>query len=515
MEIETSSDLNSARDFTIEEFNAYIKKFDVVSSLMSLQKLSGLMANQVAVNIHMEYEFYSSPKRKLKAAMLTRDFVSFAAKQILLNSVMGGDDYNDADLFHLIYLYNNLKIDLHEMSESGTHVEEGWLWVIRTTNQQWFYLRLQSAIMARYHWIFSRIFENNPTLGAELDNVLNIGVFNLMKIGTCIYANYCFRDDGKFADSFLMSSYTGTTIFPLRDLLQEKNILKFFDIFATIQQGFQEECKKFELANPLLKKYEFNPLKRFPVIKTDAQEENKKYIIPSLSDLVYGSFEGLYYVLLDKLDTTNKSLLFQEMGKVFEEYIGTLTKYYDLASLSLATLHSETTYHIGKDEWKSVDWLLVSDKYIFQIECKKRKIDNYSRAGIQSSDGPGIEKLIEDVASELDKLVQKEEHLKTGLVSGIDHQGKEVISIIVFLDEMFAMNQYARDKIKAKMQKQTDNFYVLGCWQYELLCQQSRNLNQGFLQSLNDVLNHKTEIFKVDFLDDVYTKFFKDTRNGK
>jgi hypothetical protein len=206
MEIETSSDLNSERDFSVEEFDAYIKDFDVTTSLMSLQKLSGLMANQIAVNLNMEYEFFSSPKIKLKMGMLTTDFISFAAKQILLNCVADGDIYNDADLFHLVYLYNNLKIDLHEMSETGTHMTEGWLWIIRTTNQQWFYLRLQAAIIARYHWIFSRVFESDPSLGNVLDEVLGIGVFDLMKIGTCIYANYCFREDGAHADSFLMSS---------------------------------------------------------------------------------------------------------------------------------------------------------------------------------------------------------------------------------------------------------------------------------------------------------------------
>ena len=52
---------------------------------MSLQKLGALMSNQIAVNANIEFEFYSSPKIKLKAGMLTRDFVSFVAKQVLLN----------------------------------------------------------------------------------------------------------------------------------------------------------------------------------------------------------------------------------------------------------------------------------------------------------------------------------------------------------------------------------------------------------------------------------------------
>ena len=87
-----------------------------------------------------------------------------------------------------------------------------------------------------------------------------------------------------------------------------------------------------------LKKYEFNPLKRFPVIKTESEKKNEQYIIPSLSDFLYGSFEGLYYVLLDKLDTNEKDNLFQEIGIIFEMYIGEFIKQYNLDILSRAQI---------------------------------------------------------------------------------------------------------------------------------------------------------------------------------
>ena len=115
---------------------------------------------------------------------------------------------------------------------------------------------------------------------------------------------------------------------------------------------------------------------------------------------------------------------------------------------------------MNSEEWKSADWILKSDDFIFQIECKKRKIDNYSKAGIQNSDGTGIDNLLGDIAKEVDKITKKEKHLKENKVDGINYEKQKVVNIIVFLDEMFAINKYARDKIKEKMKEKSDNFYI-------------------------------------------------------
>lgn len=47
IKIQTSSDIEFSRNFTIEDFNSMVKIFDLIGSLMSLQKLGALMGNQV------------------------------------------------------------------------------------------------------------------------------------------------------------------------------------------------------------------------------------------------------------------------------------------------------------------------------------------------------------------------------------------------------------------------------------------------------------------------------------
>ena len=465
------------------------------------------MANQVWVNVNLEFEFHVVPKVK-NSTLLTQDFVAFFAKQILLHNSQSEIHYNDLDLANTIYKYINLKTDADYLDPQSP---DAWLWVLRSANQQWFYLRVPSVIIGRYVHLFLEVFKKDQALKDSIDLVLGMDILDAFKIGTCIFANFCPRKDGQFATSFTISSYTSTTITELRPLLTEGNIKKFLDIFAIDRDGFIEKNTEFSIKNPLLKKYEFNPLRRFPVIKTGLSQDGKNYIIPSIPDFLYACFEGMYYVLLDRLDEANKKKLFQELGGAFERYIGELIKYSNVDTFSKGKLFSEQTYRDGRNEMKSADWLIVSEKYIFQIECKKRKLDTLSKVGLEDKNKKGINSFLGDTAKELDKLVKKEKHIKENKIPTVQYAGQDVINIIVFLDEMFAINTYARKRIKEKMSEDSDNFYVLGCHEFELLCQHSKNASIDAKQALEDVLNHKTKIFKVDFLDAIYSDFFKKT----
>lgn len=507
MKIQSASEIPFSGSFSVEDFNKSIASFDMVSSLMSLQKLGAHMGNQVWININLEFEFYATPKKKLKAGTITRDFISFAAKEVLLNCGESEVHYNDIGLADLVYKYGNIKTDIDQLTPA-TIKEQGWLWTIRSTNHQWSYLRPYFTIVGRYHWIFSRIFEKNSSLGQSLNSALGMDVSDAMKIGTCIFANYCPREDGTFADSFLLSSYTNTSITELKTLLTEANIMKFLEVFSATPEGFREEAKKYELTDPALKKYEYNPLKRYPIIKTGSTQEVRKFIIPSLADFLYACYEGIYYVMLDRLPANEKGALLETMGAVFEEYVGEVIRYYGLTTASSATLFPEQTYRVGKDEWKTADWLLVSDKYIVQIECKKRKIDNYARAGIQNTNGSGIERVLNDVANIADTLLTKEEHIKQGSVPGISYKGQSFVNTAVFLDEMFGFIKYARDQIKTRMRQQSDNFYLFGCYEFEMVCQQSKDKKQDVVESIRDVVAEKTEIYDIDFLHQEFTSFF-------
>jgi hypothetical protein len=73
---------------------------------------------------------------------------------------------------------------------------------------------------------------------------------------------------------------------------------------------------------------------------------------------------------------------------------------------------------------------------------------------------------------------------------------------------MFALNQYARNEIKKRTENPTDNFYILGCYEFEVLCQHSKDKNLNLKDALKDLVEKRTEIYSIEFLDRIYLDFF-------
>ena len=472
---------------------------------MSLQKLSAAMGNQLWVNINLEFEFHASRKTKDQIT-LSRDFISFLAKQVVLSCSRAERQLNALDLANILLKYANLETDLHHVNAAD---EDSWLWVLRATNHQWSYLRLPSSILGRYVYLFEHIFADGD-LKKQINESLDIGLFDLLKIGISIFAGFAPLTDGRLqSTSFQISRYTNTKIEVLKPLLTRENFDKFFDVFAADKQRFLKVNKRYRLADPLLKKYEFNALKRYPIIITDSDKDDEKYIIPSLADFLYATTEGLYYVLLDRLPKDQKEKFFRILGEVFEVYVGELIMFYNIDLFSRARLIREQIYRVGRNEVRSADWLLVSDQTIFQIECKKRKLNSYAKAGVESKDGKGIKAFLKNVAEELDKLCKKEDHIRQGLLNEIKYGGQKFINIITYLDEMFSINQYGRNEIKKHMKNEGGAFYILGCWEFELLCQHSKDRTLDLVRALKDLMSNRTEIYSIEFLDNIYKDFFE------
>lgn len=470
---------------------------------MSIQRLSAFLSNQIELNINLHFEFHVAPQVK-HSIQLTKDFIPFFAKQCILKCASSNIKYNDLDLINLIYKYGNMETDL---DYTNLRSKDRWLWVLRAENHQCFYQRLPYLIFGRYIYLFKKVFQNNPDLKATVDRLLGLDFFKLIKIGICIHSIFYPKQEG-FKISFRISNYTNTSIEKLKPLLTEENINIFMDIFSIAQEQFKEENIKYEINNKLLKKYEFNPLKRYPVIKTNSEDEDEKYIIPSLSDFIYACSEGMYYVLLDKLKEDDKEILFQALGDEFEKYIGDLIQFYNIPLFSCGKLFSEQVYKVCRNEVKSADWLLISDEYIFQIECKKRKLNNYAKAGIESEKKAGLGIYLESIAIELDKFTKKEEHIKDGKIDKIKYTNQIFVNVMVYLDEMFAINEYAREEIKSKMKIQKDNFYILGCYEFEKLCQYANDKNMSLKYALDDLINNRTETNKILFLHKVFNDFW-------
>lgn len=73
---------------------------------------------------------------------------------------------------------------------------------------------------------------------------------------------------------------------------------------------------------------------------------------------------------------------------------------------------------------------------------------------------------------------------------------------------MYGLNQHARNEIKKWMENPTDNFHILGCYEFEMLCQHSKDKNLNLKDALKDLEKKRTEIYSIEFLDRIYYDFF-------
>jgi len=483
------------------QFIKELERLDYQGSLIKLQNFSALVGNQSWVNIHLAFEFHQSPKI-IHKVLITRQALSCISKEIILNCKKATLKLDDLELIKLANEYENLIIDLHKMDSSS---KDNWLWVLRATNLQHYYLRHPVMIIGRYYYLFQVLLEKHPKFGEFLSKKIKLNLLDIFRIGCCIWGVL------NLNKSFYKKNLLNGTVINLQSLLTEANVDNFLKLFSITQKGFQKASKKFTVKDDLLKKYEFNALKRYPIIKTNSRDEKEKYIIPSLGDFMYGFSEGLYYLLIDKINDKQRENLFTIIGSVFENYIGQLINYYNVDLLSRGKLFSEQVYfREKKSKVKSADWILVSEEYIYQIECKKRKGDNYLKAGIDAADGKkGVNKALEDIAKNLDKLIKKEADIKNNKIELIKYNNQKIINIIVYLDEMFSMNTYARAEIIKKMKNKGANFFILGCHDFEILCQMCRNNNSSLQQNILLFVQGKIEVYQIDFLQEVFNTFYR------
>ncbi len=478
---------------TYAEFKKYISSFDLISILFQLQKHSALMKNQIHVNVKMEIDYRVSPKIEHEF-LLSKHCLSFLSKEAALNCKNTSRNFNDLDFVNCINAYENLISDLNHEATKDENDKDSWLWVLRATNLQHFYTRIPSHIIARYYYIFSNIQLYFPDFETKIKALLNINFISIIKIGFFVWA--LVNQNTYFQKSNILNS----PVFS-RNGFTEEDLDIFMSLFSSNVSDLKRGFKNFLIKDILLKKYEFNPLRVSPIISTQSDVEREKFIIPSLGDFAYAFSEGIYYLLLDTLEKSDKKQYLQSIGSVFESYVGNLLKYYNIDILSRCVIFPEQKYKIKKQEKKSADWILVSDEYILQIECKKRKFDNYSKAGIDG-DSIGINYIITDVAEQLDKLIQKEDDILNNRINSIKYSKQKIINIIVYLDEMFSIDIYARNAIKSVMKSKSDNFLILGCYEFEALCQLCRESNCGIYQSLDGGGSKILAIQHNDFLAD-------------
>lgn len=464
----------------IEKFIHSITGFDLVDALLFIQKVNADLKNY----FHKKVFILSPqvPNYLDKWFLITTETNAFIAKYLINNCSEINYKKYDAHCHSKSIIYcHHLETDLHYLSSNNP---DAYKWCIRAMNQQFHYFRLPNHIMGRYLILLEQI-------RCEEENIVNqmtiesFGVTpqDIMIIGTCMYALVL---QNKILNLNNLINHTIDSPI-IKDVLTADKIDKFLNIFSIDIEGFRNESIKWKSPNMIypLYKYEFNPLWSYPIIKTKRiLEPDKKYIVPSLVDLLYAYSEGIYYKLMDRFRGEEKINKFSEkFGEVFQDYIELLLKE--------ANIRFEKCDAKLKNKPRP-DFLINENNKVIQIEVKKRVMGNETRACVGNKLEEYIDKLVDDIYKQLFKPSQQ-------------YSDCIVHSLIVALDEWYYFEEKIKLIIEDKLNKKAAEdglnlsgfkFHLLGCTDFEIFCE--------FIKEKRD-----SNIFKILREKEEYQHYYK------
>jgi len=467
---------DSFRNLGTIPFRTFLREcsnFNLLCALKFLQKEAAVMKDQVLKRIGVQGfslesgHVYVSPQT-----------IAFIAKCLLLNSSFVRDrPFEQSDYERLAIYFNHLETHLNYVDPNSP---EAQLWLLREAYAQGRYQRIPNQTLGRYYILF-RELERNEAFNSMVREAAGLDVTEIMLIGTCFYATLL--QNGYLS----IKNIESHTIPQLSNVLQPSKIRMFLNLASISQDRFKDECKSREWDNPLFKKYEFNPLWLYPIIDTRVMSDNLRYMVPSLNDLVYRFTEGIYYSTMEHFRRGEKRNDFStEFGSLFEKYVGYLLQDVKKVNRLLGAIRPEAEYKIGKNTWKSADWLMFTPDAVVQVECKKLTTSNEFRAAISDGSRGDFNAVLDRFADYVVKLHNKATHISQGQVDlSIEDTPREVFSVFVVMDDFYLIDSRFKDWITAKA-TQSDQviprdfrYHILSSIRFEVLCE--------FLKSHTDI----------------------------
>ncbi|HEX7999368.1 MAG TPA: hypothetical protein VF528_13360 [Pyrinomonadaceae bacterium] len=259
--------------------------------------------------------------------------------------------------------------------------------------------------------------------------------------------------------SFSMRARTGffrtypdelTTDERIKDIFTRDKQQAFVDWVSCGYKKFRE-LSKAELKKapgPLYDKFRFNPLVRYPAIRTDRNPKPGHlpvHLLPVPRLLLERVTRGLYFELSDYFKGSEKSNIFRtSFGYVFQEYVGALLK----DAIGEKYILPELKY--GKHNLDSTDWIVVQGNRGILIEVKQ------SGLFLNAKTWGDLESIKQDLSKTVGKGVKQlwafEQAIHSGRHEELKHLShiKEVERIIVTHDRSYLSNSILRDQIWKK-----------------------------------------------------------------
>lgn len=200
-----------------------------------------------------------------------------------------------------------------------------------------------------------------------------------------------------------------------------ENLNKTLNILSVDIEIIKEELKcKIKYDENMFFQYGYHHLVK-PIIKV-----HNALCCPNNRLLINQFTSGMYYILAIN---SIQGIVGNEYGKAFEKYIGLVLERNNIDKLRIL---SEPKYHIGKQELKSSDWIVIENESIVMIECKtkRKQISDklYDIIEVEHANSYAVDILFQIYQRINDYINNRIDNLKFSPIHNI-------IPIIVFLED--------------------------------------------------------------------------------
>jgi hypothetical protein len=284
-------------------------------------------------------------------------------------SLVAGNEHRapgvtDADVAAICGAYNALDTPLaHEPTDA---TESVGAFLVRTSYEQFPYQQSYFEEISR----LSALFEKLDALDTRVLNHALIEEILGCKLEEWTVGGFILATSTQANTGFFDPNWSGVRE-AIDPFFSADTLRAIFESqFLTDLPRFRAEAKAAEQRDARLRHHEYNPLASRPFITL----ADGRFIAPQ-PHFVFQKLSpaALYYAALGFLDNARAARFSEDLGLVFEDYVGR-----QLRLVPDATVVPEISYDDNK---RSVDWFVVFNKLVLLVEAKTTRLTAVSRLG--------------------------------------------------------------------------------------------------------------------------------------
>jgi hypothetical protein len=282
--------------------------------------------------------------------------------------------------------------------------------------------RPNSRGLVRHYKIFS-----HAELNAILRDQIGLDAQQLYTIGMALIGHYITR-------------------FEMRLPAQVKIPLLTPEMFSQFVQHFSTDLSALKAATGTSQRYDadyaygYNPMRRWPLLRYE--ENGSEFFLAPIPTHLFRKFtEGIYY------DICSAPGFSQAFGDAFQSYVGEV---FQAVKADRLTIVPEQPYRVGRDDKRSVDWIVQDGSADLFVECKTKRLRLESKINFAVTN-----ELDDDLDKMADAVLQVYKTIVDALANRYEHwswREKPLFPLIVTLEEWYFLSPDIISNLSARVQ---------------------------------------------------------------